>query len=80
MSQTDEICSSCEFCISAKMHKYPLNKTIIVTNSVLDIIYNDVWDPALITSLLGFNHYAIFVDDYTRFTWFFLLKHKNEVM
>ena len=80
LSLIDEVCSSCEFYISAKMHKHHLNKTPIVSTSVLDIVHNDVWGPSPITSLLGFNYCVIFVDDYTRFTWFFLLKHKNEVL
>ena len=42
LSQIVNICSSCEYCISAKMHKYPLPKSPIVSNSVLDIVHNDV--------------------------------------
>jgi len=68
LSLIDEVCSSCEFYISAKMHKHHLNKIPIVSTSVLDIVHNDVWGPSPITSLLGFNYYVIFVDDYTRFT------------
>ena len=42
LSQIEACCSSCEYCISAKMHKYPLNKSPIVSNSVLDLIHSDV--------------------------------------
>ena len=76
----DEVCSSCEHCISAKMHSLHLNKSSIVSNSILEIVHSDVWGPSPITSLLGFNYYVLFVDDYTRFTWLFLLKSKIEVM
>ena len=80
LSQIVNICSSCEYCISAKMYKYPLTKSPIVSNSGVDIVHSDVWGPAPLSSVLGFSYYVIFVDDYTRFTWLFLLKHKNEVL
>ena len=62
------------------MHKSSLNKTSIVSNSVLDIVHSDVWGPAPLTFVLGFNYYVIFIDDCTRLTWLFLLKHKHEVL
>ena len=80
LSQIEDCCSSCEYCISAKMHKYPLTKTPIVSNFVLVVVHSDVWGPAPLSSILGFSYYMIFVDDYTRFTWLFLLKHKHEVL
>ena len=80
LSQIVNICSSCKYCMSAKMHKYPLAKTSIVSNFVLDIVHCDVWGPAPLSSVLGFSYYVVFMDDYTRFTWLFLLKHKNEVL
>ena len=61
------------------MHKSSLNKTSIVSNSVLDIVHSDVWGLAPLKSVPGFNYYVIFVDNRTRFTWLFLLKHKHEV-
>ena len=80
LSMIDEVCSSCEYCISAKMHRLYLNKSSIVSTSILEIVHSDVWGPSPITSLLGFNYYVLFVDDYTRFTWLFLLKSKSEVL
>ena len=68
LSQIDTLCSSCTYCISAKMHKSSLNKTSIVSNSVLDIVHSDVWGLSPLTSVLGFNYYVIFVEDCTRFT------------
>ena len=76
----DKVCSTCEYCISAKMHIFHLNKTPLVSTSILEIVHSDVWGLSPITSLLGFNYYVLFVDDYTRFTWLFLLKHKREIL
>ena len=80
LSQIEKLFSSCTYCISAKMHKSYLNKTSIVSNSVLDIVHSDVWVPAPLTYVFGFNYYVIFVDDCTIFTWLFLLKHKHEIL
>ena len=80
LSQIENICSSYEYCISAKMHKYTCTKNPIVSTSVLHIVHSDVWGPAPLSSVLGFSYYVIFVDDYTHFTWLFLLKHKSEVL
>ena len=62
------------------MHRFHLNKTPLVSTSFLELVHSDVWGPSPLTSLLGFNYYVIFIDDYSRFTWLFLLKHKNEVL
>ena len=62
------------------MHRFHLNKTPLGSSSLLELVHSDVWGPSPLTSLLGFNSYIIFVDDYSRFTWLFLLKHKIEVL
>ena len=62
------------------MHRFHLNKTPLGSSSILELVHSDVWGPSPLTSLLGFNYYIIFVDDYSRFTWLFLLKHKTEVL
>ena len=46
----------------------------------LQIVYSDVWGPAPITSVNGFRYYMSFIDSYSRFTWFFPLKHKSQVL
>ena len=48
----DEVCSSCEYCISAKMHIFHLKKTPLVTTSILEIVHSDVWGPSPITFCL----------------------------
>ena len=69
----------CDTCILAKSHKasYPLsmNKSMIP----FDLINSDVWGPSPITTSSGHRWFVIFVDDCTRMTWLYLLKHKDEV-
>jgi hypothetical protein len=46
---------------------------------VLDIMHSDVCGLMSATSLRGYVYYVFFIDDYSRKTWIYLLKEKNEV-
>ncbi|GJS62085.1 calcium-dependent protein kinase 26-like protein [Tanacetum coccineum] len=48
----------------------------LVQSSLRDLIHYDLWGPAPV-SLDGYLYYVIFVDDYSRFTWFYPLKTKS---
>lgn len=41
-------------------------------------IHSNLWGPAPVTSSQGIKYYVIFVDDWTRFTWFYALKKKSD--
>ena len=43
-----------------------------------DRLHCDLWGPSPICSLTGFHYNAVFIDDCTRFSWFFPLKHKSD--
>jgi histone deacetylase 1/2 len=49
-----------------------------VSTSPLDLIFSDVRGPAL-ASVGRFNYYVSFIDDYSKFTWNYLLRYKYEV-
>ena len=61
------------------MHRFLLNKHDIQSTFMLQIVHSDVWGRALISSLFGYFYYVVFIDDYTRYTWFFLLKQKSKL-
>jgi hypothetical protein len=44
------------------------------------LIYSNVWGPCPVTSVSGFKWFVTFIDCYTRITWVYMLKHKNEVL
>jgi transposase InsO family protein len=70
----------CETCIIAKSHRatYPLsmNKSMVP----FALIHSNVWGLSPISTISSFRWFVIFVDDCTRMTWLYLLKHKNEVL
>ena len=72
--------SLCIHCLEGKMHKLPFPNSVSITSHPLEIVHSDVWGPAPITSNNGTRYYVTFVDDFTRFTWFFPLQCKSQVL
>ena len=46
----------------------------------LKLVHSDVWGPAPVISTNDFQYYILFVDEYSKFTWLYLLKHKSNVL
>lgn len=42
------------------------------------MIHVDIWGPLAVKSFHGYSYFLTIVDDYTRHTWLFLMKHKSE--
>jgi histone deacetylase 1/2 len=74
-SDTSLICDACQ---RAKSHQLPYNVSHRVSTMPLELVHSDVWGPAVASSG-GFKYYVSFVDDYSRFCWIYLLKHKSDV-
>ena len=67
----------CHACRQEKHHRvvYPPSRTA----SPFSLIHTDIWGPAPVHSTSWARWMVIFVDDHTRFTWAYLLKHKSEL-
>ena len=46
---------------------------------VLDLVHSDVCGPMSTKSLRGYEYYVTFIDDFSRKTWIYFLKTKDEV-
>jgi histone deacetylase 1/2 len=68
----------CDACQQGKSHQLPFPKSTSVSTSALDLVFSDVWGPAP-TSIGRFNYYVSFIDDYSKFTWIYLIRYKSEV-
>jgi hypothetical protein len=68
----------CDACQCAKSHQLPFSSPNNVSKAPLELVCSDVWGPA--PNSIGRNgYYMSFIDDYSKFTWVFLLNHKFEV-
>jgi histone deacetylase 1/2 len=74
----NEHANVCNACQLAKSHQIPYSISRHVSTSPLELIYTDVWGPA-ITSVGGFKYYVSFIDDFSKFSWVYLLHAKSEV-
>ena len=70
----------CKHCVMGKMTQLPFSTSTSCTQFPLQLVHSDVWGPAPINSINSHRYYVIFLDDFTRFTWFFPLKHKSQVL
>lgn len=69
------ICSSCAI---NKSHKIPFSNSTVKSRGPLDIVFTDVWTSP-VHSVDGYKYYVIFADHYTRYIWFYPIKHKFHV-
>jgi hypothetical protein len=66
-------------CALGKNIKKPFPRNNNRSKDVLDLINSDVCSPMLVKSLGVSSYYVIFIDDYSRKTWLYLLETKDEV-
>jgi transposase InsO family protein len=69
----------CKGCALGKNVKKPFSSNNNRSKEILDLIHSDVCGPMPIKSLGGSLYYVIFIDDYSRKTWLYLLKTKDKV-
>ncbi|KAK1667120.1 hypothetical protein QYE76_055279 [Lolium multiflorum] len=69
----------CRACVEGKMHDSPHpSKTIISSKRILELLHVDLFGPVTHASLGAKKHCLVIVDDYSRYTWVYFLKMKDE--
>uniref|UniRef100_A0A8R7VE00 Retrovirus-related Pol polyprotein from transposon TNT 1-94 n=1 Tax=Triticum urartu TaxID=4572 RepID=A0A8R7VE00_TRIUA len=71
----ETICDSCQ---KAKSHQLPYPTSSSVSTKPLQLIFSDVWGPAP-TSVGRHTYYVSFIDDFSKFSWIYLLKKRSDV-
>ncbi|GJY97242.1 putative RNA-directed DNA polymerase [Tanacetum coccineum] len=69
----------CVSCISGKMTRKPFSHKTEKVKDVLGLIHTDVCGPLRHVSKKGASYFITFTDDYSRYGYVYLLKHKHEV-
>nr|KYP40581.1 Retrovirus-related Pol polyprotein from transposon TNT 1-94 [Cajanus cajan] len=67
-----------DHCIFGKEHRIKFPKAQHSTKSTLDYIHSDCWGPSQVPSLGGGRYFLSIIDEYSRMTWIFIMKHKNQ--
>ena len=58
------------------MHLNPrINKRVFAP---FELVHSDVWGPYPVMSPTGFKYFVTFVDDFSRVTWFYIIKNRSE--
>ena len=65
----------CYICPLAKQKRLPFGSSNNLSSCPFDLIHCDTWGPFHLPSHTGHRYFLTIVDDCTRFTWLFLLKH-----
>ena len=50
-----------------------------VAQNPFELIHCDIWGPYHLLDFKGNRYFVTIVDDCTRFTWTYLVKHKSQV-
>ena len=69
----------CKGCAKGKNTKKTFPGSESKAKGILEIIHFDVCDPMSSSSLSGYVYYVSFIDDFSRKTWIYFLKNKEEV-
>ncbi|GJV84943.1 retrotransposon protein, putative, ty1-copia subclass, partial [Tanacetum coccineum] len=78
-STHDELHEKCKSCISGKMARKPFPHEVERAKDLLGLIHTDVCGPFRTMSREGANYFITFIDDFSRYGFVYLMKHKHEV-
>ncbi|CAL5391624.1 unnamed protein product [Camellia sinensis] len=70
--------TECRKCKLAKMIALHFRKSTTISDKPFSLVHTDVWGPSPILTKRGSAYYVSFVDDYTRYTWVYLMAHKSD--
>lgn len=74
-SRVESVCDSCQ---KGKSHQLPYPRSSSQSSAPLELVFSDVWGHAC-DSFGNNKYYVSFIDDFSKFTWIYLLWHKSEV-
>jgi transposase InsO family protein len=69
----------CKGCALGKYTKTTFPSNDNRSKGVLDLVHSDVCGPMFSTSLTGCEYFVTFVDDFSRKTWIYFMRAKDEV-
>ena len=78
---TDESDPVCEGCIMGKQHRTKFPKGVAKrATEPFELVHSDVCGPMSVISIGGSKYFVTFIDDFSRYTYVYFVKHKDEVL
>ena len=68
----------CDICPGAKQSRLSFSQSTSCSSHCFELIHVDIWGSFSIPSKNGSRFFLTIVDDYSRCTWIYLMKHKSE--
>nr|CDH30699.1 putative Ty1-copia-like retrotransposon [Cercis chinensis] len=75
--QNKLLCDSCQL---AKSHKLPFVRNYSKAMKPFDLVHADLWGSPSCLSVNGACYFLLLIDDYSRFSWLYLLQSKDETL
>lgn len=69
----------CPRCAEGKLKRGAFPSSQSKTSDILQLVHSDISGMMPVNSLGGYSYYLTFTDDYSRKTWIYFLKKKDEV-
>jgi len=73
----DTVCSSCQL---AKSHRLPTHLSASCASKPLELVHTNIWGPASVKATSGAKYFILFLNDYSRYTWFYPLHTKDQAL
>ena len=71
---------TCEACLKGKMAKVPFPGKGQRAKELLELIHTDVYGSMSHPARGGFSYFITFTDDFSRYGYIYLIKHKSEAL
>ena len=68
----------CDVCPRAKQSRLSFSQSTSYSSHCFELIHVDIWGSFSIPSKNGSHFFLTIIDDYSRCTWIYLMKHKSE--
>jgi len=69
---------TCQACLLGKMTKSPFSGLPERATDLLELIHTDVCGPMSTTARGGYHYFITFTDDFSRYGYVYLMRHKSE--
>lgn len=70
----------CQICPASRQSRMGFPHSSIRTITIFELLHLDIWGPYQTKTPSGCNYFLNVVDDFSRFTWVHLLKHKLDIV